>query len=36
MCKKMKAKNFIQNYNVDSCIETFSNPSMFPEVDETQ
>eukprot|EP00347_Sterkiella_histriomuscorum_P014228 403361683 len=36
MCKKMKSKYYIENYGAGSCLETYSNKFMFPEIDETQ
>jgi hypothetical protein len=35
MCKKMKAKNYISNSGIAQCLETYANPLMFPEIDET-
>lgn len=36
MCKKAKAKNYIENKGASSCAARFSNPSMFPGLNEVQ
>lgn len=35
MCKKMKAFYYLPNYNVGSCLNTYSNQYLFSEIDET-